>query len=302
MNLEVMKKGLTTFIGRKGLIIQKYSPEILMVVGVVGTVASTVMACKATLKVDVILDEAKETIDKINDVKETTTEEVYSVKDHKKDLVITYVQTGVKLGKLYGPSLLVGAASIGCLLGAHGILKKRNIALIAAYKTVSQSFADYRSRVVEEFGEEKDRHLKNNIKKTVVKTTDENGKKIKTEIEEPQRKGYVSEYARFFDDGCKGWDKNPEYNLTFLVCQQNYANDLLQARGHVFLNEIYDLLGIPHTKAGAIVGWINNSSGDSYVDFGIFEKDSMKCRDFVNGYERTILLDFNVDGIIYDLL
>ena len=91
----------------------------------------------------------------------------------------------------------------------------------------------------------------------------------------------------------------------FLRAQQQYANDKLIAQGHLFLNEVYDMLGLPRTKAGAIVGWVyddNNAVGDNFVDFGIYDVHRETARDFVNGYERSILLDFNVDGVIYDLI
>ena len=90
--------------------------------------------------------------------------------------------------------------------------------------------------------------------------------------------------------------------MLFLRTQQNYANDLLKARGHLFLNEVYSMLGIPHTSAGAIVWWTIGAGGDNYVDFGIFTRDSQVVREFVNGYERSILLDFNVDGVIWDMI
>jgi hypothetical protein len=134
--------------------------------------------------------------------------------------------------------------------------------------------------------------------------TDENGKKIKSKktIEVTDPNG-VSQYARFFDESCVQWSKTPEYNLTFLNCQQNYANDLLHSRGHVFLNEVYDMLGIPRSQAGAVVGWVLGKDNDvGYIDFGIYDGNRMRARDFVNGYERSILLDFNVDGVIYDLI
>ena len=117
--------------------------------------------------------------------------------------------------------------------------------------------------------------------------------------------GEYSIYAKFFDDGCTGWTKDPEYNLMFLKDQQRYANDLLQSKGHLFLNEVYDMLGIPRTKAGQAVGWIydeKNPVGDNFVDFGMYDMYNEKARDFVNGYERTILLDFNVDGNILDMI
>ena len=90
----------------------------------------------------------------------------------------------------------------------------------------------------------------------------------------------------------------------FLRKQQEWANELLKSRGHVFLNEVYDMLGIPRTKSGQIVGWVYNSNdeySDNYIDFGVYDGGA-RSRAFVNGYEKAILLDFNVDGVIYDLI
>jgi hypothetical protein len=176
--------------------------------------------------------------------------------------------------------------------------------MIAAYKAVEQSFSDYRKRVVAEFGEEKDRLLKNGIKQSKVKVTelDEKGKtKTVEETIESADPNDISQYARFFDESSINWTKTAEYNMMFLTTQQNFANDLLHSRGHIFLNEVYDMLGIPRSQAGAVVGWVKGH-GDDFVDFGIYDRESGKARDFVNGYERSILLDFNVAGVIYDLI
>jgi hypothetical protein len=304
MNLSKIGGAVGKLLGRKGLVLQKHSPEIMLVVGVVGVVASGVMACRATLKVEFVLDEAKDKLDKIKLAKETVDTDVYSESDAKKDLMLTYVQTGFDFVKLYGPAILVGAASIACIVGSHGIMRKRNIALVAAYKAIETSFKDYRKRVVDEFGADKDRMLKNGItqSKITVLESDENGKtKKSTKLIENVDPTGISQYARFFDESCINWSKTPEYNLTFLKCQQNYANDLLKTRGHVFLNDVYDLIGVPRSQAGAIVGWVRDN-GDGFIDFGLFDGERMAVRDFVNGTERSILLDFNVDGIIYDMI
>lgn len=300
MKLQGIKNGLIKIAGRKGLLLKKHSPEILMVAGVVGVVTSTVLACKATLKIDEVLEETRNNIDKIKFANETMSKEKYSDNDYKKDMAVTYVQATVKLAKLYGPSILIGAASIGCILGAHGIMRKRNFALVAAYKAVEKGFADYRKRVVDELGVDKDRHFNYGTEKAIIKGFDEDGKKIKNEVESLDNAN-ASVYARFFDESCQAWSKSSEYNLTFLKCQQNYANDMLNLRGHVFLNEVYDMLGLPRTQAGAVVGWVKDV-GDSFIDFGVFEGNTSQARAFVNGYERSILLDFNVDGVIYDKL
>lgn len=308
---EIMNT-LTRKFYRVGFKFKKHSPEILVGAGVVGVVASAVMACKATTKLDDVLAETKDTVDKIHDVTEHPEKipegKEYTFEDSKKDLTIVYTQAGVKLVKLYGPAVVLGTVSIAAIIGGHHILRKRNIALAAAYTAVDKGFKEYRGRVLERFGEEVDRELRYNIKaKEIEKTvTDANGKEtVVKETVDVADPNLTSDYARFFDDGCTGWTKDPEFNLMFLKDQQRYANDLFKSKGHLFLNEVYDMLGIPRTQAGQVVGWIydeKNPIGDNFIDFGIYDIADERKRSFVNGYERTILLDFNVDGNILEMI
>lgn len=286
----------------------KHSPEILAGVGVVGVVGSLVMACKATTKLSDILDESKEQLDKIKEVAaDPAYEEKYSQDDAKKDTTITYVQTAMKVTKLYAPSVILCASSLGCLLASNNILKKRNAALSAAYMTVDKSFKEYRKRVADRFGEEVEKEIRYNIKAEEITKVDEDGNEVTETVkvmngtDDPNS---YSDYARFFDESCAAWQNDAEYNFTFLKAQQQYANDLLKARGRLFLNEVYRMLGIDETKAGQVVGWVynpDNPTGDNFVDFGIFNMQRERVRAFVNGYEPNILLDFNVDGVIWDL-
>lgn len=290
-----------------GFKLKKASPEILVVVGIAGVVASTVMACKATTKAgDIVVAHNKE-MDKMRRASELKPAD-YTAEDVKKDTVIVYTQTAVKFIKLYGPSVVLGAASIACIVGSHNILRKRNVALAAAYTAVDKGFKEYRSRVVERFGEELDKELRYNIKaKEFEETTvDSKGKEktVKKTVSVADPNEY-SDYARVFDNGSYGWSKDAESNLIFLKQQQNWANEVLKSKGHLFLNEVYDMLNIPRTKAGQVVGWIydeKHPTGDNFVDFGIYNLNIEKARDFVNGYERSIVLDFNVDGPILDMI
>ena len=289
--------------------VQKYSPEILAGVGVVGTVASAVMACKATLKLNDILDECKETRDKIKEVAENPRyEKEYSPEDAKKDLTVNYAQTVMKVAKLYAPAVILGSASLGCLLASNDILRKRNAALSAAYMTVDKSFKEYRNRVAERFGDEVEKELRYNIKAEQIETVVANEDGSETVVVEEGKvmdPNLYSDYAKFFDEFNPNWKNDPEYNLMFLKSQQQYANDLLRARGRLFLNEVYDMLGIERTKAGQVVGWtynMKNPTGDNFVDFGIYDMSKERVRAFVNGYETNILLDFNVDGNVWDLM
>lgn len=282
-------------IARNSLHLQKASPEVLLGVGIVGLVGSTVLACRATLKMDDVLTEAKGKIDTATNLDHVD----YSEKDRSRDLMLIKYQTGVKIVRLYAPAIIVGAASIYCLTSSHRILTRRNVALTAAYGALEKGFNEYRARVVDKYGEEEDRNFRYGTRE--VEIADSKGKKktvTRVSSDDP------SIYARFFDSYSTSWSKEPEYNMIFLKCQQNYANDLLRSRGHVFLNEVYDMCGIPRSKAGAVVGWLLSPDGDTdnFVNFGVFDGKTDAARDFVNGLEGAILLDFNVDGVIYDKL
>ena len=302
------EKFVNMYNGVKGKV-EKHSPEILMGVGVVGVVTGTVMACRATLKLNDILEEAQETRDKIKEVASNPNyEDKYTEEDAKKDLAVNYIQTGVKVAKLYAPAVAVGVAGVGCVLASHDIMKKRNVALSAAYLTVDKSFKEYKQRVVDRFGEEVEKEIRYGIKaEEIVETVvDEEGNETTvTETVKTMNPTLYSDYARFFDEASPCWQNDPEYNLMFLRAQQQYANDLLRAKGRLFLNDVYEMLGIEKTKAGQIVGWVydrENPNGDNFVDFGIYDMSKERVRAFVNGYETNILLDFNVDGNIWDLM
>lgn len=307
---ELMNK-VTRTLGKASLQLKKHSPEILIVAGVVGTVASGVLACKATLKVNEITEESKKNIEKINEATEkgcTAAGQEYSVEDSKKDLTIVYAQTGLKLVKLYAPAVTLGAMSIGAILVSHKVLRGRYLAMSAAYTAVEKSFKEYRGRVIERFGKELDRELRYNIKaqevEEIVVNEDGTESVVKTTAEVVDPNAVLgSPYARIYDNGNIGWSKDPESNMFFLKQQEAYANDRLQRKGHLFLNEVYEMLGFQHTKAGQCVGWIydlDHPNGDNYVDFGIFNVYREANRRFVNGYETSIVLDFNVDGNILD--
>ena len=307
--LNELKGKLVKVYNKSEMKVRKYSPEILAGVGVVGDIASTVMACKATTKLNDILAESKEQLEQIKTVAvDPAYADKYTEDDAKKDTTITYVQTGVKVAKLYAPSVILCASSLGCLLASNNILKKRNAALSAAYMTVDKSFKEYRRRVAERFGDEVEKEIRYNIKAKEITTVDEEGNEVKETVkvmEGADDPTTYSDYARFFDESCPAWQNDPEYNLTFLRAQQQYANDLLKAQGRLFLNDVYKMLGIDITKAGQVVGWVYDPDcpvGDNFVDFGIYDMSKERVRAFVNGYEPNILLDFNVDGNIWDLM
>ena len=300
-------EGLSRTIGTIGFQAKKHAPEICTGLGIVGGVTATFLACKATRKIDYILKE-KEEVRKNVELCLADEEVRYNEEDAKKDMQITNVQTCVKILKLYAPAIALGTLSIASILCGQKILKKRNAAITAAYLAMEKGFKNYRKNVVERFGEQIDKELKYGIKAKEIKEKNEKGKEVtKTVYEVNGELKDISPYARFYDEVSNQWKKDSEYNLMFLRKQQDYANEMLRCKGYLFLNDVYAMLGIPKTKAGQIVGWKWNKDGDNYIDFGIYDMTGKEIYDspkraFVNGLERNILLDFNVDGVIYDQL
>lgn len=282
--------------------LKKHSPEILVVAGIAGTVVSAVLACKATTKVAEILDETKGTLDTIHEGMETgaINGQEYTNEDGKKDTVVVYAQTGIKLAKLYGPAIILGTLSITSILASNNILRKRNVALGAAYAAIDKSFKEYRGRVIERFGEQVDTELKYGIKAKKfeeIEVDPETGKEKKVKktvmVADPNLQ---SDYAVYFDSKSRNYETNPDYNRMFLKAQQAFANDKLQTRGHLFLNEVLDDLDLPRTPAGQIVGWTKDGP-DGYVNFRIVEVE----RETEDGrHEPALLLDFNVEGNIWE--
>ena len=304
--VDILNKASRTFY-KVGFTLKKHSPTILAVAGTVGVVTSGVMACKATTKLSTILEEHEENVEKIHDyVDEHGYSEDYTEKDGKKDITIVYTQTGIKLVKLYAPAVALGTISIAAMLGSNHILRKRNIALTAAYTTIERSFKSYRNRVIDRFGEKLDEEFLYNIKTKDVEETvvDEDGKEKTTkktvdiiDIND------IEDYSRLFYEGNPGWDPDPRFTMMFLKEQQRYANKLLKKRGYLFLNEVYKMLGFSIIPEGQYIGWIydeENPIGDNRVDFGLLDTEDIDTIRFFNGDERAVLLKFNHDGNILD--
>ena len=298
---EIMKR-VNGVASKTVMKLKKLSPEILVVAGIAGTVVSAVLACKATTKVAEILDETKGTLDTIHEGMETgaINGQEYTTEDGKKDTVVVYAQTGMKLAKLYGPAIILGTLSITSILASNNILRKRNVALGAAYAAIDKSFKEYRGRVIERFGEQVDTELKYGIKAKKfeeIEVDPETGKEKKVKktvmVADPNLQ---SDYAVYFDSKSRNYETNPDYNRMFLKAQQAFANDKLQTRGHLFLNEVLDDLDLPRTPAGQIVGWTKDGP-DGYVTFRIVEVE----RETEDGrHEPALLLDFNVEGNIWE--
>ncbi len=309
MNKNEIIAAVNSKVSKLGFKFRKHSPEIFIISGIVGGIAAAVMACAATTKAGKVIDKAKDDLDMIHAAIDgrIPAKENYAEEESKKDITKVYVSTGLSLVKLYAPAVVLGGLSITAILYSNNILRKRNVALAAAYATVDSSFKDYRNHVIERFGDEVDKELKYNIKPLTVqeKTVDENGNEVVTEktvkIADP---GEHNMYTRIFDESSCYWSKTSDYNQMFLIGRERYANDKLNAQGYLFLNDVLEMLDLPRTKEGQMVGWVKDPKigRDDYIDFGIFNANKKSNRAFINGYEPSIWLDFNVQGNILDLM
>lgn len=313
-----MKSSLLNSIGKNLMKIKvkggQHAPTIGIIVGSIGVIVGTVMACKATLDLNETLENAKNDIDDIHaefeEIKEANAEDeeaaTKAVSEVNKKITNVYARTALDLVKLYGPSVLVLGLSITTIAFSHKTMLKRNASLIAANGSLYAAFKDYRKRVAEKYGDEAEKDILYNVRDEVEETVDpETGeiKETKTGKKTMTIDKNISRFAKFYDETCTGWTKNPEHNLTYLKMVEHDLNKKLKyGKDHfVVLNDLYDALGLPRTEDGFKYGWIydeENPNGDNYIDLGIYDYNSDASRRFVNGYENVILIDPNVDGYI----
>lgn len=290
-------------LGRQLLHVQKNSPALMFGAGIAVSVLATVKACQATLKLEETLAEAEKDMALLRQHAEARPDK-RTTKQLENDMKFVRIRTARNVAKLYAPAIGLGVVAVGLLTSSHVVMTRRNASLAAAYAVLDRGFREYRERVLKEYGSEKDQEFRYGTRSKEIVEEGEHGHEIKT-IKRHDVTGR-SIYARLFDDTNRNWERDPRKNRVFIQCQQDWANDKLRARGHVFLNEVYDMLGMERTPEGQAVGWViggnqKTTAGDGYVDFGL-DWQSPQMRDFMNGDEASVLLDFNVDGSVWDLI
>lgn len=304
-----MKKNtkLSRLVDKTSLKIKEKSPEILLVTGIVGVVGTVILACRATLKAEEVLEKHEEAMRNIEDAKKISEEipEKYEYDEvaYSLDKRNQKIKTAVNFVKLYGPSFALGTVSIACILTSRNILNKRYLGAVAAYNAITESFEAYRKRVRDEAGEIMDRHYMYGTelesKKVTVIDEDGNKKKVEqiTEKADTLNIELNPDVSVVFDEANPNWDENPEFSKMFLRAQENMATDILRTRGHIFLNEVLDMCGFPQTETGSFIGW-DMGRGEGFVSFGLDDIDNENVRRFINGETNVFLLEFNHDGII----
>lgn len=282
----------TRLAGSARLFFRKHGPAVLTAAGVTGFAATTYLVGRAVLKAQ---EPVKELRLKTEELASRELDGNYTRKDQTRELSQVWIQDGLKIARIFAPAVTTGSASVFCVIAAHGMMNRQRAALAAAYAVLDTGFRAYRQRVYDELGPEKELELYRGIRK--IQKLDASGDPVEA-CEIDMDDVLPSPYSKFFDETNPNWSRTPEYNLLFLRSKQNYANDRLRAHGFVFLNEVYEELGMERTQAGQEVGWKLRGNHDGFVDFGIYQIGDDSSRAFVNGLEAAILLDFNVDGVI----
>lgn len=291
-------------------VFKKNGPEILIATGIVSAAAAIVVACVQTSKVEKVLEPANKEIDKIH---EDAKWERIDTNEERKQLCKAYAKTGLNLVKLYSPVILLFGSSAVCVLSSHHILKNRELAMAAAYKTIEAAYNNYRSRVKEEVGEDKEYDLFNNIKTECIESEEvsKNGKK-KTVTNEVKVYGpNDKDFTILFDESNINWKPDAIFNLEWLMMQERLININFRLKKYMFLDEVYKTLGIepcvlPDEKriAARSVGWIydpEDPTRDNYISFGIADLDGHLTpgAERMRTYgEKNIYLIFNPDGDI----
>lgn len=288
-----------------GHTITKHSPLILTTVGVAGLGATAYFSYKAAPKVEELtneLESARLKEQRINDLRallevgeingERMNDETYD--GYKMDLEIAEeefnpirrVDYAKRLAGAVALPVLTGLASVTCIGLSYYIQNNRIVNLAAAFATATAEREYYRSKIKEEFGEDK---LTEFDTPTVTEEMKVDGKKKKVK----KAKDVPSLHGEWFEKSTEWVRDDHDYNMAFI----NSVNESLQLRlfqrGHLLMNEVLDALGLERTRAGAMVGW---STG---TGFGLYPEVTQVVDD--NGmFEPRIYIKWTKPKYIYD--
>lgn len=302
--------GFQKVLGSAKLFLRKHGPTIATGAGIVGVIASTVWSCKQTLKIEKIEHDYSDREEELNDKIERALraveegkldKEKYTEADAKKDLQILHGKKYLDIAKLYVFPGLLGAISIGLIVWGHASLLKDNAGLAATVTGLTEAFNEYRRRVRDDVGEEKDREYYTGVKTEERVIVDPDTGEPHVEKHQTIASDPCSVYVKEFREGNPNFNyKSHQQNLFFLKRAEQIFTDKLRARGYLFLNEVYEYLRLDLTFEGQHVGWVVGEKGVDYVDFGLkpYLDELHELGVYANDAPRTIRLDFNVDGDI----
>ena len=285
--------------------IKKNSPEILVGAGIATLIGSLVYTVIGTLDTGVDVTNAVCELDEVeND--DSLMEEERRKKKHG-----IYIHAGLNIARNYAPAVTLAMASAGCLIGSNAIMRRRAFSLAAAYSALDATFSDYRTRVIDEYGDEVDKKMRYGLttKEVEVEQVDEEtGEVVKTKatVTEGDESATTVWYKRQYElsDGTvivnPNWQPNKDLNATFVLAQIAWFNGRLSRGEHVWQDDIYKELGIPvdgYRQEAHVLGWTPDKSGEKYIKCRLYNKE--ESGDFISNDDGDILLAFNPDGMLY---
>ena len=288
-----------TAIGR----VSKHAPTILSVGASVGVVATSAFAWHAGRTFEDVeyrnYERIKDCQNRANGIPD---EEVPSIERRNR------LAFALDAARHIAPTVIIGGTTIALIYFSNSISRKRMAALSAAYFAVQNAFDNYKSKMVNALGKE-------TVDKIVQPKLPNYGKTAEEILENDDRNDAAdvtdavlsmvrecSPYARVISEtSSTAWDPNEDYTTMNLTEIQAWANRRLEKKGHLFLNEVFDQLGLSRMKEGALVGWLKNGDGDGYVSFGDIEGSIYRVPDYERkSIHSNVVVDFNVDGVIWD--
>lgn len=300
-------------LARIRLKLHKASPTILFGLGAVAVVGGVVLCCRATLKVDDILDDYEERESKIEKSKEDADPEVYGENAYMHDKVVSKGMLAGDILLTYAPGIVCLGGGLALLFASKSVLERRNAALLSAYGALMETFQNYREHVRYVWGDQVDRQLMQAADGLTDIQVQNHEEDLTTAIVSIKPSDFGdgsyeggSPYSRRFCPSTSTQAvSDMSRNLYSVKSMQEYANQILAINGYVFLNDVYDWLGFKRTPAGCVVGWLYHEDDPAeHIKFGIFKDDGndagLTPGSFYEEEPLALMLDFNVDGVIYD--
>lgn len=225
-------------------VVQKKSPEILTGFGIAGMITTVVLAVKATPKA---LDLIDEEIEKQNSkLSQEAYDSGYSTA--KQINKLKPVETVKVAWKPYIPALLLGGASVGCLIGANTVSARRHAALYSAYELSKTAYNELNEKVTEVVGEKKVTEIKQKLAEDKVNKVSPEGA-----IEKKSNVVIAGDGDTWFIDAMSNQPFLSSKNK--LDAAANELNRKMRSDMYVSLSQFYDEVGIEHTGTSDYIGW-----------------------------------------------
>lgn len=225
---------------KTGMTLKKHSPAIFTGVGVIGLGATAYLAYKSRDKVEAVVEE----IERKRDL----------------DIPVNKVEVAKDLTEALYQPVLVGTASIVCILMAQRIQSNRIKALVGALAVEQARNIYFEKKYKQQHGEEEYRRFVTPVEEIEHIEIDKKGKekitvtKVKDELDKS--------IGQWYDESEHYVSDDHSYNIAMIDSIKDKLETIMFQRGHLTLNEVREALGFTRIRNGAMLGW---STADSFT-------------------------------------